>query len=172
MAQLVQQDAAVRAQRRRPGRQGRTPIGSSRPPRRTPHPVGRGDQRRNQDPRRGEVQRHAEEPTHGKQPATARRRSRGGVLLTSAMLRLLTEVFSQKLSQLGLTVLAMSVVSPCEPEAPVIGSLSPSRAADFKVCPLLYRFRTIDRLPEPPSRVATRGTRRTFRARAAVRPAR
>jgi putative RecB family exonuclease len=67
-------------------------------------------------------------------------------------------VFSQKLSQLGLTVLAMSVVSPCEPEAPVIGSLSPSRAADFKVCPLLYRFRTIDRLPEPPSRVATRGT--------------
>ena len=80
------------------------------------------------------------------------------MLLTSAMLRLLTEVFSQKLSQLGLTVLAMSVVSPCEPEAPVIGSLSPSRAADFKVCPLLYRFRTIDRLPEPPSRVATRGT--------------
>lgn len=79
-------------------------------------------------------------------------------MLTSAMLRLLTEVFSQKLSQLGLTVLAMSVVSSCEPEAPVIGSLSPSRAADFKVCPLLYRFRTIDRLPEPPSRVATRGT--------------
>jgi putative RecB family exonuclease len=68
------------------------------------------------------------------------------------------EVFSQKLSQLGLTVLAMSVVSPCEPQAPVIGSLSPSRAADFKVCPLLYRFRTIDRLSEPPSRIMTRGT--------------
>src|SRR5581483_553187 len=43
------------------------------------------------------------------------------------------------------------------PEA-VLGSLSPSRAADFKSCPLLYRFRTIDRLPEAPSRVATRGT--------------
>jgi putative RecB family exonuclease len=40
----------------------------------------------------------------------------------------------------------------------VIGSLSPSRAADFKSCPLLYRFRTIDRLPEAPSRAATRGT--------------
>lgn len=40
----------------------------------------------------------------------------------------------------------------------VIGSLSPSRAADFKTCPLLYRFRSIDRLPEAPSRAATRGT--------------
>ncbi|MDT4892576.1 MAG: putative RecB family exonuclease [Pseudonocardiales bacterium] len=43
------------------------------------------------------------------------------------------------------------------PEA-VIGSLSPSRAADFKTCPLLYRFRCIDRLPQAPSRVAARGT--------------
>src|SRR5881275_276979 len=43
------------------------------------------------------------------------------------------------------------------PEA-VLGSLSPSRAADFKTCPLLYRFRCIDRLPETPSRAATRGT--------------
>jgi putative RecB family exonuclease len=41
---------------------------------------------------------------------------------------------------------------------PVRGSLSPSRAADFKTCPLLYRFRCIDHLPETPSRVATRGT--------------
>ncbi|HLY34084.1 MAG TPA: PD-(D/E)XK nuclease family protein, partial [Jatrophihabitantaceae bacterium] len=32
------------------------------------------------------------------------------------------------------------------------------RAADFKACPLLYRFRCIDHLPEAPSRVATRGT--------------
>lgn len=37
-------------------------------------------------------------------------------------------------------------------------ALSPSRAADFKNCPLLYRFRAIDRLPEPPSPAATRGT--------------
>ena len=40
----------------------------------------------------------------------------------------------------------------------VTGSLSPSRASDFKTCPLLYRFRTIDRLPESPSRAAARGT--------------
>jgi putative RecB family exonuclease len=39
-----------------------------------------------------------------------------------------------------------------------IGSLSPSRASDFKTCPLLYRFRTIDRIPEAPSAAATRGT--------------
>src|SRR5688572_21650770 len=37
-------------------------------------------------------------------------------------------------------------------------SLSPSRAADFKTCPLLFRFRTIDRLPERPSPDAARGT--------------
>jgi len=40
----------------------------------------------------------------------------------------------------------------------VIGSLSPSRAADFMSCPLLYRFRVIDKLPEPPSPAAVRGT--------------
>ncbi|MGK5500829.1 RecB family exonuclease [Streptomyces sp. URMC 125] len=37
-------------------------------------------------------------------------------------------------------------------------SLSPSRAADFMRCPLLYRFRVIDRLPEKPTPAATRGT--------------
>ena len=37
-------------------------------------------------------------------------------------------------------------------------SLSPSRAADFKTCPLLYRFRSIDRLPERPSPDQLRGT--------------
>ena len=39
-----------------------------------------------------------------------------------------------------------------------VESLSPSRAADFMSCPLLYRFRVIDRLPEPPSAEATRGS--------------
>lgn len=43
-------------------------------------------------------------------------------------------------------------------DPPATGSLSPSRAADFKTCPLLYRFRSIDRLPERPSLDATRGT--------------
>jgi putative RecB family exonuclease len=40
----------------------------------------------------------------------------------------------------------------------VLGALSPSRAGDFLACPLLFRFRTIDRLPEPPSVDAVRGT--------------
>jgi len=39
-----------------------------------------------------------------------------------------------------------------------VGSLSPSRAADFMSCPLLYRFRTIDRLPEPADATAFRGS--------------
>ncbi len=45
-------------------------------------------------------------------------------------------------------------------DAPVqpVASLSPSRAGDFMTCPLLYRFRVIDRLPEAPSPAATRGT--------------
>jgi putative RecB family exonuclease len=46
--------------------------------------------------------------------------------------------------------------------APEVGapewSLSPSRALDFKNCALLYRFRVIDKLPEPPSVDAARGT--------------
>lgn len=37
-------------------------------------------------------------------------------------------------------------------------ALSPSRAADFMQCPMLYRFRVVDRLPEPPSPAAARGT--------------
>lgn len=40
----------------------------------------------------------------------------------------------------------------------VLGALSPSRAGDFLTCPLLYRFRTVDRLPEPYSSDAVRGT--------------
>jgi putative RecB family exonuclease len=37
-------------------------------------------------------------------------------------------------------------------------ALSPSRASDFKQCPLLYRFRAIDRLPEPASTAQLRGS--------------
>lgn len=57
-------------------------------------------------------------------------------------------------------------------------SLSPSRAADFMQCPLLYRFRVIDKLPEEPSAAATRGTvvhavlERVFDAPAGERDAR
>jgi putative RecB family exonuclease len=42
-----------------------------------------------------------------------------------------------------------------EPRRP---ALSPSRASDFKQCPLLYRFRAIDRLPEPTSAAQLRGS--------------
>src|SRR5579863_2213358 len=41
---------------------------------------------------------------------------------------------------------------------PRLPAISPSRAGDFMTCPLLYRFRVIDRLPEPPSLAAVRGT--------------
>lgn len=44
---------------------------------------------------------------------------------------------------------------PAGPRAP---SLSPSRASDFLSCPLRYRFRVVDRLPEPPHPAAVRGT--------------
>lgn len=40
----------------------------------------------------------------------------------------------------------------------VLGALSPSRVGDFLSCPLLFRFRTVDRLPEPASPAAVRGT--------------
>ncbi len=41
---------------------------------------------------------------------------------------------------------------------PVTGTLSPSRATDFMTCPLRYRFRVIDKLPERPSRPSALGT--------------
>lgn len=47
----------------------------------------------------------------------------------------------------------MSERAPSYPD-----SLSPSRANDFLTCPLLYRLRSIDRLPEEPSLAAIRGT--------------
>lgn len=51
----------------------------------------------------------------------------------------------------------MSVVA-----ATVVGmlkqSLSPSRASDFQQCPQLFKYRVIDRLPEPASPAASKGT--------------
>ena len=43
-------------------------------------------------------------------------------------------------------------------QAPRRPGLSPSRANDFMQCPLLFRFRVVDKLPEPPSHAAVRGT--------------
>ncbi len=54
-----------------------------------------------------------------------------------------------------------TAASPNAAAGPLPGrsaTLSPSRAADFIQCPLLYRFRVIDRLPSPPSAAAARGT--------------
>lgn len=44
------------------------------------------------------------------------------------------------------------------PTANAPHSLSPSRANDFKNCPLQYRFRTIDKLPEPTTPAMVKGT--------------
>ena len=44
------------------------------------------------------------------------------------------------------------------PAAPRPLALSASRAADYRRCPLLYRLRAIDRLPEPRSRAQVLGT--------------
>lgn len=50
-------------------------------------------------------------------------------------------------------------LAPGQPEAlRTRPALSPSRAADFKQCPLLYRFRAIDRLPEVSSPAQLRGS--------------
>lgn len=61
-------------------------------------------------------------------------------------------------------VFVMSPMSPAElvstpvDGVTVVGALSPSRAADFMTCPLMYRLRSIDKLPEEPSVDAVRGT--------------
>lgn len=44
------------------------------------------------------------------------------------------------------------------PQATRPTQLSPSRALDFQQCPLLYRFRAVDRLPEPSSKAQVQGT--------------
>src|SRR5918993_665111 len=53
---------------------------------------------------------------------------------------------------------SVAVTEPAPQPDPVLGTLSPSRAADFKTCPLLYRFRSIDKIPQRPSRDKARGT--------------
>ncbi len=43
-------------------------------------------------------------------------------------------------------------------DQPRLTSLSPSRASDFKTCPQLYKFRSIDRIPTVPTPHQARGT--------------
>lgn len=45
-----------------------------------------------------------------------------------------------------------------ELEHPRLETLSPSRAGDFKACPQLFKFRAIERIPEPTSIYRARGT--------------
>ena len=58
----------------------------------------------------------------------------------------------------GINHVGMNTVAAVAPAPRRRPALSPSRAGDFKQCPLLYRFRAIDRLPEQPSRAQIRGT--------------
>lgn len=43
-------------------------------------------------------------------------------------------------------------------DPPVLATLSPSRASDFKTCPQLYKFKSIDRIPTEPTIFQARGT--------------
>jgi len=43
-------------------------------------------------------------------------------------------------------------------DLPRLETLSPSRASDFKTCPQLYKFRSIDRIPTEPTIYQARGT--------------
>ena len=53
----------------------------------------------------------------------------------------------------------VAAVAPDLDSTPALrAALSPCRAADFMHCPLLYRFRVVDRLPEAPAPAAVRGT--------------
>jgi putative RecB family exonuclease len=52
----------------------------------------------------------------------------------------------------------MTAATTVDLPTPVVGSLSPSRASDFKTCPLLYRFRCIDHIPERPTVDKLRGS--------------
>lgn len=48
------------------------------------------------------------------------------------------------------------MTTPSTPPRPI--ALSPSRASDYKRCPLQYRLRAIDRIPEPSTEAQVKGT--------------
>ena len=52
----------------------------------------------------------------------------------------------------------MTSPTDATPKKPRPLALSPSRAGDYQQCPLLYRFRAIDRLPEPKTVAQVKGT--------------
>ncbi len=63
------------------------------------------------------------------------------------------------LSQAPRIVLPMTSKNPPgDGTPPLLKSLSPSRASDFKRCPQLFKFSAIDRIPTPPTVYQARGT--------------
>jgi putative RecB family exonuclease len=48
--------------------------------------------------------------------------------------------------------------TPTTVESPVLKTLSPSRASDFKTCPQMYKFKSIDKIPTVPTKFQARGT--------------
>lgn len=54
--------------------------------------------------------------------------------------------------------IASQATAPPAGEGLSLERLSPSRASDFKICPQLFKFRSIDRLPEPVTAYQARGT--------------
>lgn len=69
-----------------------------------------------------------------------------------------TELGSDPAVQATKTELGGDADLPVDDAPTLARALSPSRAADFMQCPLRYRFRVVDQLPEPPSAAAARGT--------------
>src|SRR6476620_975444 len=57
-----------------------------------------------------------------------------------------------RMSEATATPANEAAVVPTEDDGLVLlpSTLSPSRASDFMSCPLKYRFRVVDRIPEPP----------------------
>ena len=48
--------------------------------------------------------------------------------------------------------------TPTTVESPTLKTLSPSRASDFKTCPQMYKFKSIDKIPTVPTKFQARGT--------------
>lgn len=80
-----------------------------------------------------------------------RRLGRAGLSVPPPTLQAMVEVGAVEVGEIG-------EPGAAAPLPPPPATLSPSRAADFKTCPLLFRYRTVDRLPEAPSHAAARGT--------------
>jgi putative RecB family exonuclease len=93
----------------------------------------------------------------GRRPLVSVRRLSGCGPTVTTMSTVVAAQLTEPVSRVGERQPASD--RPADPATTSTGpSLSPSRAADFMTCPLLFRFRTVDRLPEPPSAAATRGT--------------